>query len=195
VRPAQQNNHLQQQLQELKQQYEQTTKDMQQRITTLEQQIENRKQTQNKIKESTISAAELAAQDATKSAVTGNSNQMGAKYHGQVPVQPTTTTCRRPTTRLSGLPRQVGAFEFHGYLCSGYGSNSEGGQQVIIGYVRVIRRRFCNRSRRVLWLATASEKTGMLARLQTGDVSIPAGRVSSDHALLLGGSRCRGPSC
>ena len=42
-----------------------------------------------------------------------------------------------------------------------------------------------NRSRRVLWLVTGSEKTGMLARLQTGDVSIPAGRVSRDHAMVL----------
>jgi 6-phosphogluconolactonase len=33
-----------------------------------------------------------------------------------------------------------------------------------------------NRSRRVLWLATGAEKAGMLARLQAGDVSIPAGR-------------------
>jgi 6-phosphogluconolactonase len=42
-----------------------------------------------------------------------------------------------------------------------------------------------NRSRRVLWLATGGEKAGMLARLQTGDVSIPAGRVSTDRALIL----------
>jgi len=42
-----------------------------------------------------------------------------------------------------------------------------------------------NRSRRVLWLVTGSEKTGMLARLQTGDVSIPAGRVSRNHAVVL----------
>ena len=42
-----------------------------------------------------------------------------------------------------------------------------------------------NRSRRVLWLVTGSEKTGMLARLQVGDVSIPAGRVSRDHAVIL----------
>jgi 6-phosphogluconolactonase len=42
-----------------------------------------------------------------------------------------------------------------------------------------------NRSRRVLWLVTGSEKTGMLVRLQNGDVSIPAGRVSSDHAVVL----------
>jgi 6-phosphogluconolactonase len=42
-----------------------------------------------------------------------------------------------------------------------------------------------NRSRHVLWLVTGSEKAGMLARLQAGDVSIPAGRVSRDHALVL----------
>ena len=42
-----------------------------------------------------------------------------------------------------------------------------------------------NRSRRVLWLVTGSEKTGMLARLQTGDVSIPAGRVGRDRAVVL----------
>ena len=42
-----------------------------------------------------------------------------------------------------------------------------------------------NRSRRVLWLATGAEKAEMLARLQAGDVSIPAGRVSRDHAVVL----------
>jgi len=42
-----------------------------------------------------------------------------------------------------------------------------------------------NRSRRVLWLATGSEKTIMLARLQAGDASIPAGRVSRDDAVVL----------
>ena len=42
-----------------------------------------------------------------------------------------------------------------------------------------------NRARRVLWLVTGSEKAGMLARLQAGDVSIPSGRVSSDRAVVL----------
>jgi len=42
-----------------------------------------------------------------------------------------------------------------------------------------------NRSRNVLWLATGAEKTGMLARLQAGDVSIPAGRVRRDRAIIL----------
>jgi 6-phosphogluconolactonase len=42
-----------------------------------------------------------------------------------------------------------------------------------------------NHSRRVLWLVTGGEKAGMLTRLQAGDVSIPAGRVSRDRALVL----------
>jgi 6-phosphogluconolactonase len=42
-----------------------------------------------------------------------------------------------------------------------------------------------NRSQRVLWLVTGSEKAGMLARLRDGDTSIPAGRVRRDHALVL----------
>jgi len=42
-----------------------------------------------------------------------------------------------------------------------------------------------NRSRLVLWLVTGSEKAGMLARLQSGDASIPAGRVRSDLAVVL----------
>jgi 6-phosphogluconolactonase len=42
-----------------------------------------------------------------------------------------------------------------------------------------------NRARRILWLVTGGEKTGMLLRLFNGDPSIPAGRVSQDAALLL----------
>lgn len=42
-----------------------------------------------------------------------------------------------------------------------------------------------NRSRRVLWLATGAEKIEMLARLQARDVSIPAGRVTGDRAVIL----------
>jgi 6-phosphogluconolactonase len=42
-----------------------------------------------------------------------------------------------------------------------------------------------NRSRRVLWVVTGGEKVEMLARLQAGDISIPAGRIRRDHALVL----------
>jgi 6-phosphogluconolactonase len=42
-----------------------------------------------------------------------------------------------------------------------------------------------DRSRRILWMVTGSEKVGMLARLRAGDRSIPAGRVRRDQALVL----------
>ncbi|PYV88904.1 MAG: 6-phosphogluconolactonase [Acidobacteria bacterium] len=42
-----------------------------------------------------------------------------------------------------------------------------------------------NRARRVLWLVTGGEKTGMLTRLKAGDTSIPAGRIRADHAVVL----------
>ena len=42
-----------------------------------------------------------------------------------------------------------------------------------------------NRARRVLWVVTGSEKVEMLRRLRDGDVSIPAGRVRREQALVL----------
>ena len=42
-----------------------------------------------------------------------------------------------------------------------------------------------NRSRRILWLVTGSEKAEMLVRLRNGDESIPAGRVCQDQAFVL----------
>ena len=42
-----------------------------------------------------------------------------------------------------------------------------------------------NRARRILWVVTGSEKAEMLRRLRDGDVSIPAGRVHREQALLL----------
>ncbi|MEO7850734.1 MAG: 6-phosphogluconolactonase [Rubrivivax sp.] len=42
-----------------------------------------------------------------------------------------------------------------------------------------------NRARRMLWLATGSEKQAMVARLRAGDASIPAGRIQQSNAHLL----------
>ena len=42
-----------------------------------------------------------------------------------------------------------------------------------------------NRSRRILWLVTGSDKVGVLRRLLDGDKSIPAGRVSQDRAMVI----------
>jgi 6-phosphogluconolactonase len=49
-----------------------------------------------------------------------------------------------------------------------------------------------NRSRRVLWVVTGPDKTQMLARLQRGDASIPAGRVRQEQALILADSAAAG---
>jgi maltoporin len=134
---AQQNSDLEQQLQELKQQYEQTTKDMQQRITTLEQQIqkqrepaEQHKEARKPSDEATVSAAELAAENAVRKVLFGNSNKVGAQYQGQVASVPTYDLLQEAETKIEGLQQQLGMFEFHGYFRSGYALNSEGGQQV-----------------------------------------------------------------
>jgi len=42
-----------------------------------------------------------------------------------------------------------------------------------------------NRSRRILWVITGSEKVAMLPRLRAGDPSIPSGRISRHQALIL----------
>ena len=42
-----------------------------------------------------------------------------------------------------------------------------------------------NRSRRILWLVTGSEKVEMLGRLRKGDSSIPAGRIRQDQAIVF----------
>jgi 6-phosphogluconolactonase len=51
-----------------------------------------------------------------------------------------------------------------------------------------------NRARRILWLATGSEKREMVARLRAGDASIPAGRIEQANAHLLCDRAAVGPS-
>jgi maltoporin len=133
---AQQDGDLQQQLQQLKQQYEQTTRDMQQRIAVLEQQIQKQSEAAAQPKEppkpsdqETVSTAELAAENAVRKVLFGSSD-VGAKYQGQIPTVPTYDLLQEAETKIAGLQQQLGAFEFHGYFRSGYGLNSEGGQQV-----------------------------------------------------------------
>ena len=130
-------DQLQQQLQQLKQQYDTTTRDLEQRISTLEQQIEKQKEKEKeekeareKSKQGTISTAELAAQEAAEKAVLGESDQVGAKFQGQLPSEPTYDHLREADVKIEKLQEQLSSFEFHGYFRSGYGLNSEGGQQV-----------------------------------------------------------------
>lgn len=49
-----------------------------------------------------------------------------------------------------------------------------------------------NRSRRVLWVVTGSEKVQMLKRLLDGDESIPAGRVHRERALVIADNAASG---
>jgi len=127
---AQQADQLQQQLEQLKRQYEQTTHDLEQRIASLEEQIAQQKDATAKEKEATVSATQLAAEQAARKVLFGGSDQVGAKFQGQLPQVPTYDLLQEAETKIEGLRRQLGLFEFHGYFRSGYGINSKGGQQV-----------------------------------------------------------------
>jgi maltoporin len=124
---AQQGDQLRQQLEDLKQEYEATTRALQLRMAALEQQIESQKESSEKTNEATVTASNLAAERAAKS-VLGDSDQVGAKFQGQLPSEPTYDLLREADVKIAKLQAEVGSFEFHGYLRSGYGLNSEGGQ-------------------------------------------------------------------
>jgi maltoporin len=131
---AQSTADLEQQLQELKQQYAETTRAMEQRIAALEKQIDAQQIAKDQVapatpKEGTVSMADLAAQAAEK-AVSADSNEVGANFQGAVPSEPTYDLLREADQKIDNLQQQVGAFEYHGYIRSGYGLNSAGGQQV-----------------------------------------------------------------
>ena len=51
-----------------------------------------------------------------------------------------------------------------------------------------------NRARRILWVVTGAEKMVMLGRLLDGDLSIPAGRVRRDLALVVADRAAAGKS-
>jgi maltoporin len=123
-------NDLQKQLDQLKQQYEASTRDMQQRIDSLEKQIQGQKEAAEKSKEGTVSTLELAAQQAVQKAALRESDQVGAKFQGQLSSEPTYDLLREADQKIEKLNEQVQRFEFHGYFRSGYGLNSRGGQQV-----------------------------------------------------------------
>ena len=127
---AQQPDDVQKQIQQLKEQYERTTRELQERIAALEQQ--QKKPTESKedpsVKEGVVSAVALAAEEAAKTAL-GQSKEKQA-LQGQVPAAPMYDQLRDADTRIQRLEQQAKAFEFHGYLRSGYGLNSRGGQQV-----------------------------------------------------------------
>jgi 6-phosphogluconolactonase len=48
------------------------------------------------------------------------------------------------------------------------------------------------RARQILWLVTGADKVDALARLRAGDASIPAGRVSTAHAVVVADAAAAG---
>jgi maltoporin len=127
---SQQAEDLRQQLDQLKQEYLRKIGDLEQRLVALENQTDQQKQARGRPKEGTVSAVELAAEEATHKAVSGESNQVGAKFQGQLPSEPTYDLLNEADRKIAKLQEQLNSFEFHGYFRSGYGLNSVGGQQV-----------------------------------------------------------------
>src|SRR4030095_5978426 len=126
---AQQTEDVQKQIQQLKQQYEQTTSELQEQIIALEQQLKKEAAPkEDPPKKQPLSDVELAVQDAAKVAL-GQSKE-NPSLQGQVPAAPTYDQLRDADTRIEKLEELAKTFEFHGYLRSGYGLNSRGGQQV-----------------------------------------------------------------
>ena len=123
---AQQTDEVQKQIQQLKQQYEQTTRELQERIAALEQQLKKENEGRQNATEKTgvVSAVDRAAQ------VAFGQDQKQQPLQGQLPAAPTYESLRDVDTRINKLEDQLKGFEFHGYLRSGYGLNSRGGQQV-----------------------------------------------------------------
>jgi maltoporin len=127
---AQDASELEIQLQALKQQYEESTEDLRHRIVDLEQQLEEQKRVTAEAKDESVSAAETAAREAVQSVLFGDSRNVGSQFQGQVPSRPTYDLLQEAETAIAELQQHASSFEFHGYFRSGYGVNSEGGQQV-----------------------------------------------------------------
>jgi maltoporin len=139
---------VRQQLQDLKQQYEQTTREFQRRIADLEVEINKQNEAKREsnpvaatkpsdaaatqpppVKSPTVSTGSLASQTA-KAAVLGESDEVGQKYQGALPSEPTYDLLNEAEKKIDKLSEQINSFEFHGYFRSGTGANGVGGQMV-----------------------------------------------------------------
>src|SRR5580692_1084911 len=124
-----------QQLQQLKQQLTA----FEQRISVLEQQLEKEKEAKGQ-KGVSGEQSQRTPQSAKPSVVQipekfpksvfEDANQVGAKFQGQLPSEPSYDLLQEADRRIAELQERLGSFEFHGYFRSGFGLNSVGGQQV-----------------------------------------------------------------
>ena len=127
--------NTEQQLQQLKEQLA----TFEQRISVLEQQLEKEKEAKGE-KGGSGEQAQRTPQSAKPSVVQvpekfpksvfADTNQVGAKFQGQLPSEPSYDLLQEADRKIAELQERLGTFEFHGYFRSGFGLNSVGGQQV-----------------------------------------------------------------
>jgi maltoporin len=128
-----------QQLQQLKEQLATSTRQLEQRISALEQQLAREEEAKKQESASSEQAqtmqhptnpSVLQVPEKSHKSLLTESNEVGAKFQGQLPSAPTYDLLREADEKIAKLQEREGSFEFHGYFRSGFGSNSRGGQQV-----------------------------------------------------------------
>ncbi|HZD31283.1 MAG TPA: carbohydrate porin [Candidatus Angelobacter sp.] len=128
---AQTTEDLQQQIQQMKQLYEQQIAALEGRITSLEQ---ANRAVAHVMQESTVSVTELQ-KEVDKQVTAHDEPKLTRTEKTEIEQTELANTPRYDTVQdseqvVAELKQQVKAFEFHGYLRSGQGLNSEGGQMV-----------------------------------------------------------------
>lgn len=135
---AQQSDDLEQQIKQLKQEYEHQIADLQQRLAALERKAAEGKAAEQKATDQKTQAtppekylvtAQQAVQELAKP-LEGNTDRNEKRLQEQTTTDTTYIQLRDADTKIQKLEEQAKAFEFHGYLRSGYGLNGLGGQQV-----------------------------------------------------------------
>lgn len=131
---AQQAEDIRQQLEQLKQEYENKIKDLEQRLDALEKQRSQRSvppqaAPQQSTSQSATSQLGKAVGEGVKRAIVGPVGP-AQTAQGQLPSEPSYDQLQEAQSKIRNLELEAKTFEFHGYLRSGFGLNSEGGQQV-----------------------------------------------------------------
>ena len=121
---AQQVEDLRRQLEELKVEYQHKIQELDRRLGALEQQPATSNAAQHI--EAPTSTVVKALNDAARNAALAPP----PTFQGKLASAPTYDQLQEAETKIDQLERQSKAFEFHGYLRSGYGLNSVGGQMV-----------------------------------------------------------------
>jgi maltoporin len=130
---AQQSDDLQQQIKQLKQEYEQKIADLQKRLAALEQKVAEQGKTAAAPEAASTGKQTVTVKEAAQEVAKflgGMSDEDVKKLQEQTTTDTTYVQLMSADTKIAGLEQQAKAFEFHGYLRSGFGLNSVGGQQV-----------------------------------------------------------------